>query len=285
MPDYIEHNNIFWKKYQGALIPENPPHVDIDLSKKEQQELLEQSGAWFLRWPSDWDTEKSTSWWYVIKDDFQGMEELSKNTRSKVRRALKRQKVDLASAKEIADEGYEVYQQAFRNYDTFLKPMSRKEFSDYVLSLNPDYWEFFACRNAEDGAMTAYSQNLVMDHTAEYKIIKLHPDYLKDYPSYALIYTMNEEYLQKRDMKYVNDGARSISHQTNIQQFLMDKFKFRKAFTTLNLTYRKPLKLVVSSLMPFCSLIGKIKARPFQRLSILLTQEALYRQSQKSKQQ
>ncbi|MFW6019855.1 MAG: hypothetical protein ACOCPM_04670 [Bacteroidales bacterium] len=283
MPEYIERKNILWKKYQGALIPENPPHVPIDISKKEQRELLEKSGAWFLRWPSEWDTDKSTAWWYVIKDNFEGMEELSKNTRSKVRRALKRQKVELTTAKEIAQEGYDVYQQAFRNYDTFLKPMSRKEFSDYVLSLDPDYWEFFACRNLENGALTAYSQNLVMDNAAEYKIIKLHPDYLKDYPSYALIYTMNEFYLQQRKLKYVNDGARSISHQTNIQQFLMDKFKFRKAFTCLNLTYRKPLKLVVNLLMPFRSLIRKINALPFQKLSILLTQEELYRNSQKSK--
>lgn len=284
MPDYIEYKNILWKKYQGALIPENPPHVPIDITDEEQRELLKKSGAWFLRWPSDWDIEKPTSWWYVIKDNFDGMEELSKNTRSKVRRALKREEVVLVSAEEIAEEGYELYQQAFRNYETFLKPMTRQEFKDYVLSLDTTLWEFYACRDLESGKLTAYSQNLVMNDAAEYKIIKLHPDYLKDYLSYALIYKMNEYYLKERGLKYVTDGARSISHQTNIQQFLMDKFKFRKAFTSLNLTYRKPLKLVVTFLMPFRSLIGKIKAWSFQRLSILLTQEALYRQNQKSKQ-
>ena len=32
-----------------------------------------------------------------------------------------------------------------------------------------------------------------------------------------------------RKLKYVNEGTRSILHETNVQSFLIDKFKFRKA--------------------------------------------------------
>jgi hypothetical protein len=159
--------------------------------------------------------------------------------------------------------------------------MSESEFKDYVMNLHPEYWEFFAVWNKENGELTAYSQNLVMDEAAEYKIIKLHPAYLKDYPSYALVYRMNEHYLSERQLKYVNDGARSIAHQTNIQHFLMEKFGFRKAYCRMNLGYRNSVRLIVRLFMPFRALVKRVDLPLFRKLSILLKQEKLYRQNPK----
>ncbi len=281
MPEYIKHKNILWKKYQGGLIPENPPHVPVILTQAEQKYLLTESGCWFIRWPSNWDIQTSSPWWYIIKDNFIGMEELSRNTRSKLRRALKKQYVIKVNAEEIIHNGYAVYKEAFRSYKTFLKPMSKQGFEDYVRSLNPDTWEFFACYNMESNEMTAYSQNLVMNQSAEYKIIKLHPEFLKSYPSYALIFKMNEYYLQEQGLKYVNDGSRSISHQTNIQQFLQDKFKFRKAFCKLNVRYKFWLALLIRLIFPFRVVFRHVPGKTFKRLSILMKQEEIRRQCSK----
>ncbi|MGM9704630.1 MAG: hypothetical protein ACI3YB_01395 [Prevotella sp.] len=49
---------------------------------------------------------------------------------------------------------------------------------------------------------------------------------------------MNRHYLENRKLKFVSDGARSITNHSNIQPFLIDKFKFRKAYCNIRLTYK-----------------------------------------------
>ena len=39
-----------------------------------------------------------------------------------------------------------------------------------------------------------------------------------------------KDYLKERNLSYVNEGTRSILHATNVQSFLIEKFKFRKAW-------------------------------------------------------
>ena len=55
----------------------------------------------------------------------------------------------------------------------------------------------------------------------------------------------------RKNFLYVNDGARSISHHTNIQTFLIDKFKFRRAFVKLHIVYRWDIGLAIKILYPF----------------------------------
>lgn len=50
---------------------------------------------------------------------------------------------------------------------------------------------------------------------------------------------------------YINDGARSIRHETAFQDYLEKYFGFRKAYCKLNIMYRFPLGIMVSVLYPF----------------------------------
>jgi len=86
---------------------------------------------------------------------------------------------------------------------------------------------------------------------------------------------MNRYYLNEKNFLYVSDGARSISHQTNIQDFLIEKFKFRKAYCKLNVIYKKDIEILVNTLYPFRELIYKNKNNLFQKLSVLLKQEEI----------
>ncbi|MDA3820248.1 MAG: hypothetical protein PF590_07315 [Candidatus Delongbacteria bacterium] len=279
MAEYIKNKGILWKKYQGALIPENPPHVEIHLTSEEQKYLLKTSTALFLRWPSQFDMPHASAWWYVIKDSFDGMDELSRKTRSKVRRALKRQQVRKVSHEFVAEHGYEVYNNAFTQYDTYLKPLSEKEFTQYIQSLDESQWAFFAVFDNESGVMTAYSQNFVCDETAEYKIIKLHPAYLKNYASYALIYTMNEYYLTEKKCKYVNDGSRAIAHQTKVQDFLIHKMKFRRAYCKLNVKYKPWVRVFDYDFFPFRGVFKSFRCNGCKKINVLMRQEEIRRNS------
>lgn len=90
------------------------------------------------------------------------------------------------------------------------------------------------------------------------------------YPYYGLIFEMNRYYLDELKLKYVNDGARSITNHSNIQPFLIDTFHFRKAFCRLHIEYRG-IKWLVRILFPFRKIMPrKIKA--------LLDMEAMARE-------
>jgi len=125
--------------------------------------------------------------------------------------------------------------------------------------------------------MIAYAQNFLLDRSCNYGSMKFYLKYLNLYPSYALIYHMNRYYLNDKDFLYVSDGARSILHDTNIQEFLIKKFQFRKAYCRLNIVYRWDIKLIVIFLYPFRKIILKINQNFFKKISVLLAQEEIQR--------
>ena len=123
--------------------------------------------------------------------------------------------------------------------------------------------------------MIAYSQNYIEENSVNYATIKFHPEYLKLYPSYALFFIMNQYYLNEKNFLYVNDGAKSISHDTNIQTFLIDKFKFRKAYCKLHVIYRWDIGLAVKLLYLFKLFIPRVNHKVFNKIRVLLNQEEI----------
>ncbi len=114
----IIHNNIRWNKYKGVLIPAEAPNKKIILDRKDKHFLLSKSGTYFLRWIENWDIEKETQFWYIIKDTFGGFEELSSNTRNQVRKGLKNCDVKKVTGDFIIQNAYDVYLKAHLSYKT-----------------------------------------------------------------------------------------------------------------------------------------------------------------------
>lgn len=270
----MQFKGIRWEKYHGALLPSLSPHLPLELTKDDQSKLLDTSKAYFLRWISNWDSDKS-EFWYVIKDHFGGLNELSGNTRSKVRRGLKNCSVLKVLPEDIAQDGYKVYVSAMSNYKTNLNILSEEEFCKN--KTNAENYEVWAVYEKDTGKMIAYSSNRIQENTCIYSEIKLHPEYLKLYPSYALFYEMNRYYLEEKNFLYVNDGARSIAHETNIQTFLIDKFKFRKAYCQLNIAYRQDIDILVKILYPFKTLLSRLNFSIAKKIVVLLKQEEIRR--------
>jgi hypothetical protein len=143
--------------------------------------------------------------------------------------------------------------------------------------INANGYDYFAVYENRGYKMIAYSSNRLQNNMVNYTTIKFHPDYLKLYPSYALFYKMNEYYLNEKKVLYVNDGARSISHQTNIQDFLIQKFNFRKAYCKLNIAYRWDIGLIVKILYPFRQIFNSFDNKIFNKIEVLLKQEEIRR--------
>ena len=261
-----------WRKYNGALIPLTPPHIEIDITELEKK--VKDQKVFFARWTSDFDQKGESEFWHVICDNKLELTDYSRNTRSKIKRGLKNCDVRRVNKSIISEEGYVSYYAAFRHYNTYLKPKSIEEFYNEIKTLGKG-WEFWGIYY--DNKMIGYSQNKIIGDYCDYSTIKFHPDYLRYYSSYALFFTMNQYYLNKKNYKYVNDGARSISHDTNIQSFLIDKFRFRKAYCRLNIIYSPKVRLLLSIVYPFRLIIKLLRFGFFLKLNILLDQEKIRR--------
>lgn len=265
---------IKWKNYHGVLIPNVPPHQNINLSLEEQKQLLNQSGAYFLRWTSDFDTPHESSFWYVLKNTPEKLETYNSKVRNQIKKGLKHCEVRPISSETLQKEGYISYQKALKSYGISKIP-NEKTFKENIRLLSKD-WEFWGIYSSS-GDMIGYAQNQIIENTCNYSTVKFDPDFLNLYPGYALFFTMNTHYLNKRQMRYVHDGSRSLSHETNIQKFLCSKFQFRKAYCTMHIAYRTDIAIIAKMLYPFHKMIETISIPLFQKLSVLLKHENIRR--------
>ena len=131
-----------WRKYNGALIPDRPPHFEINDSREEILNFLKKSGMYFARWETNFDCNKKTNFWFIINDKPLEIMDYDIKTRNKIRKGLKECQVKKIKKDELIKKGYDVYISAFNNYQTYLKAKSVKKFVDEI-DATPDSWEYW----------------------------------------------------------------------------------------------------------------------------------------------
>lgn len=251
------------------LFPSFAPHILIDLDKKEVKNKLKENHCFLLRYVTNFDKEEKNNFWYIIKDTFVPIEDFSKNTRNQVKKGIKNCEVKKVNLNYIQDNCYDIYKSAMEAYNMpFITESEFKKYSheDQIR----DYWVVIS---KEKNIPIAYSSNIIQEDTCNYAYIKFHPNYQDYYPSYALHYEMDKYYLEDNKVKYVNVGAKSIYHQTKVQEFLIQKFKYRRAYCNLNIIYTKKIGIAVSILYPFRKIISKIPFAKFNKINAILRQE------------
>lgn len=257
-----------YRLYKGAWIIEKDPHREKKLTQDEVNALFS-CGGLMIRNAYDFDCDQETSFWYVIKDSFGGMEELSAKMRNQVKKCFKTMRVAQLSADVLKEQGYPVFVAASSNYKIEATPPTKEEFDARIN--NAEENEFWGCFDIETNQLVAFSMNAVTEESCEYRTMKAIPAYQKQYAYYGLIYEMNGYYLGERKLKYVNDGGRSITNHSNIQPFLIEKFNFRKAYCHFSIHYKWWLGMIVRIIYPFRNII---KIRQVQSL---LNMEAMAR--------
>ena len=160
---------------------------------------------------------------------------------------------------------YEDYAVSDRDMDetVFLNYLSDCEKQDF------DYWGIFD----QDQLIGFCTVWLWQPDSCEYGLIGILPEYKHNntYPYYGLFYKMNEYYLGEKKYRYVADGARSITEHSHIQDFLIQNFKFRKAYCQLAVYYKWWMKIAVNMLYPFRKIIT------LPRIKAILNMEAMQR--------
>ncbi|OQB20514.1 MAG: putative undecaprenyl-phosphate N-acetylglucosaminyl 1-phosphate transferase [Firmicutes bacterium ADurb.Bin182] len=274
-------DGVRWKLYNGALVPDAPPHTRILMSATAAKKLLKEYKALLMEWPSDFDCGFETDWWYIIRDKIIELAEFNSKRRQHIKNGLKKCVVKKVDAAFIAKHGYEVYKSAFDSYDTYQKPSGPEEFYLSMMSRQDiPVFDFWAAFDKTDNNIIAYFMNRVGHGSCVYSTGKFKPEFLKLGAHPALVYTMTNYYLGDLGFKYVCAGARSISHKTDVQKFLMDKMNFRKAFCRLNVVYAPALRFLIALLYPFRALISKLKTKAAGKITALLALESIRRSFQ-----
>ena len=276
--DYLERNNTTWRINQKVLMPLSSL-IGLTAVPSDVSELMAESNCLLARWESNFDCAVSTDWWHVIKDTQEDIAELSKKVRYEIRRAQKKYYVQICSKEFILENGYAVYTDAYSRYDTHEKMFSADEFNTAVKQL-PECTEFFGVYT-HDNIIVGFSENFISDNTCFYLTMWLSPEHMKFSSSYLLFHEMNKIYLNERQFSYVSDGARSLSHSTNIHNFLLSKFGFRKAFCKLNVSYSSKMNAFIGLTYPLRNIINKFNFSVAKQVSVLLKQEEIRRSCRK----
>lgn len=258
-----------YKLYKGAWRYDKEPHNEKKLKISQCRALLSR-GGYLIRNVYDFDFREETSFWYVIKDSFGGIEELPTKTRNQIRRSLSTFEIKIISPQYLAENGYEVYIRAAERYKIKLEVPTIELFQNRILSGDKSY-SYWGCIDKGTGKLAAFSINHRIGDFCDYQTMKAHPDFLKNYPFYGLLYLMNQYYLQELGLKYVSDGTRSITNHSTIQPFLIEKFKFRYAYCHIQILYKWWFKIAVIILYPFR------KIMPILSVKSILNMEAMRR--------
>jgi hypothetical protein len=261
-----------YRLYKGAWICIDEG-LEQQLTLIECKSLLNQGGL-MVRNIYNFDVKRETSFWFCIKDNFEGLEGLSTSTRRDIRKSLKHYDVLRISGDTLLKIGYPIYVSAQQSYKIKSDVISYDDFVCMVNSyIKENDKEFWGVKLKESGEFVALAINTIKESCCEYNTLKCKYEALKDgtQPYYGLIYEMNRYYLEERKLSYVNDGARTITNHSNIQNFLEQKFKFRKAYCDIRIVYKWYLGIVVKILYPFRHFISNLK------IKAVLNMEAMQR--------
>jgi hypothetical protein len=273
---YFKFNNAFWRENQNGLLPLSPPKQFCSFSNKEALSLINKENGYFLRWETNFDQLNDSSWWHIIKDSGDTLETLPKKTRYMIRKASCKYYALPVDRDQIIGNGYQVYIEAFKRYNTHEPIYTQKEFYNAIIEL-PENTEFWGVYEKDSKKLVAFSENYIESNVCFYVTMWSTPKAMSEFAGYLLFHQMEIYYLLDRNFSYISDGARSLSHDTNIHEFLIKKFRFRKAFANLNVNYSSWFGLIVKCVFPFRKVISKIPLRIFQKAFILLKQEEINR--------
>ena len=255
-----------WKYYNHAMIPTTAPHEKID-TEPNKQFWCENKKAFLARWTSEFDCGYETNWWYVIKDEPFDITALKSNYRYKINKGIKNFDIRIINPIDYVDELFDVFIEAFGSWPTKYRPQfTYNDAQELAQKLSADSTMIcFGAFYRETGELCGFMQTPTYETYAELQVQRVKPAYEKLQINAALVYGFleNNSAKLKRGNFYILDGARSISHETNFQDYLEKYFGFRKAYCKLHITYNPRICWIVNMLYPFRKILRRFDGISF----------------------
>lgn len=258
--------------YRKAWRFDGPPNEEPLLEENDWKALLNQGGL-MVRNTYDFDRREETCFWYVIKDQYEGLEGLPSRVRNKVRRANDTFIYQPISFDTLQERGYPIIRETYADYAVHDRKMDKTTFMAYLDDCSKKSFDYWGIVDRDTLDLVGFCTVRLWDRCCEYGVTGILSKYKKGgaYPYYGLYHYLNQYYLENCHYDYVSDSARTITEHSNIQDFLIQNFGFRKAYCQLAVHYNRWMKIAVRMLYPFRKII------PLRRVKAILNMEAMQR--------
>lgn len=206
-----------------------PPHRLYNPASEELRDVLRRPRCMGVRFAAPLQGAGKLSYQIACDNRAYGLEALSANVRSKVRRGLKRCAVGPVPFSVIATAGRRAHQDtlARQGRDGVLSGAKWDKFWA-AAAVTPGF-EAWGAWSGE--VLAAFLVSVTFDEGVEFLLARSCSDELGAYPNNALIFTVAEEMLVRRDVPEITFGLESLEPVGPL-----DEFKFGMGF------HRRPLR-------------------------------------------
>ncbi len=275
------------------LITTNPPHIPPSkealgfISERNLFKFLVKEKVFFALYTTDFDIQKETPFWYVIKDKGYCFEELSSNARRQIRRGRESFVVEKINPDEYRKEMYAVFCSSMQGYDKAER--ISVSFEDFKFWYKEKAFVFFGAfvRQSDNskGELVGYkiysdSGNGCIDQCVQKVKVEWEQKHVANVLEDALLLDVRKEL--EENQKYVCCGWRNLHHKTNNEKFLEEHFKFRKAYCRLHIRMCLLMNVAVFLLMPLYPLLSKSKKKILYDISSVLLMTKIARECKKT---
>lgn len=269
-----------WKYYNNAVIPSCAPHLMPNLSVVKNKQVFRskqfQGKVLLARWTSDWDCERKTEWWYIIKDTPFDISKLKAKRRYEINKGIKNFDVRIIEPSILIDEIYRVTIEAYSGWPEKYRPsVSRESVQKLIESWKKSI--VFGGFERESDELMAYAVLIDSNTYIEFSILRAEPKAEKSGINAAMVAEILDYFKAKLEQGiYINDGSRSIRHETAFQDYLEKYFEFRKAYCKLEIAYKGIVGVIIKCLYPFKNIINS-NTRIGSKISAILKMEEIRR--------
>ena len=168
------------------------------------------------RWTTDFDCQYETNWWYVIKDEAFDISSLKAKRRYEINKGKKNFVIKKIIATDYADDLFNVTREAYLSWPKKYRPSINE--SSFKKSLSE--WKSAIIYGAFDIDNNLSGYAYLTDNTSylEFNMLRVIPKNEKKGINAAIIAKILEDNNEKLEGGwYINDGARSIRHETAFQ--------------------------------------------------------------------
>lgn len=255
-------------KYRSMWLFGGAFDEEHQLTSESCAALLKKGGL-FVRNAFKFDCQEKTNFWYIICDKFLDLEKLSHNTRKKVRASLRKLEFQLVDLETLSCEGFPLVEKAFSSYKIKERSMSKNDFNTFVDHCKEFHYDIWGIFDRESLNMIGFCCVRVWDDACDYDFSVIDPAFLRQntsYPYYGLYHELTRHYLCERHFRYVSAGSRTMTEHSHIQDFLEEKFGFRRAYSHLHVTTKWWLRVAIFLLKPFRKILPCKKLQAVVRL-------------------
>lgn len=269
-----------WREYKRCLLPKTDPHIEV--KKIPSKEYLKKNKLLLARWETNWDCGNKTEWWHCIKDDYYTTKNLKSRKRYEINKGKRHfdvKKID--NPYKYYKEIYQVYKEAYTSYPELYRPIIKEE--DIKEKINRSINQDVIGAYDKEGNLKGVSIITVHNEWVDLSELRVFPSEERKQINAAIVDFICNYYINELGKKYIDDGARNISHITKFQEYLVEYFGFRYAYSSLNIVYNPLVKLVLTIARPFRKIIKILatKNRMVYNLESLLKQDDICRSFEK----